>query len=73
LRDGLAWSPDQYSVELISMSAQEGGSKRNFIAILNDKNDEQRMAASPAHSDRRVRDYILGLMAAMLSRRGEPK
>jgi hypothetical protein len=31
------------------------------------------MAASPAHSDRRVRDYILGLMAAMLSRRGEPK
>jgi hypothetical protein len=64
---------DRYSVELISMSAQEGGAKRNFIAILNDKNDEQRTVASLANSDRRVRDYILGLMAAMLSRRGEPK
>jgi len=55
------------------MSAQEGGSKRNFIAILNDKHEEQRTVASLTNSDRRVRDYILGLMAAMLSRRGEPK
>jgi hypothetical protein len=57
------------------MSAQEGGSKRNFIAILSDKNknEEQRTVVSLANSDRRVRDYILGLMVAMRSRRGQPK
>lgn len=55
------------------MSAREGGSKRNFIAILNDNNEEQRTVVSPANSDRRVRDYFFGLMAAMLNRRGDPK
>jgi hypothetical protein len=55
------------------MSAQEGGSKRNFIAILSDKNEEQRTIASLANSDRRVRDYVLGLMAAVLNRRGDAK
>jgi len=55
------------------MSAQEGGSKRNFIAILSDKTEEQRPAASLANSDRHVRDYVLGLMAAVLRRRGDEK
>jgi hypothetical protein len=55
------------------MSAQEGGSKRNFIALVSDKAEEQRTIASLANSDRRVRDYVRGLMAAMLNRRGDPK
>jgi hypothetical protein len=55
------------------MSAQEGRSKRNFIAIVSDKIDEQRAAAELVNSDRRVRDYILGLMAVVLKRRGNTK
>jgi hypothetical protein len=55
------------------MSAQEGRSKRNFIAIVSDQSEEQRAVAAPLNSDRRVRDYILGLMAAVLKRRGDAK
>jgi hypothetical protein len=55
------------------MSAQEGRLKRNFIAIVSDKTEEQRAVAEPTNSDRRVRDYILGLMAAVLKRRSEAK
>jgi hypothetical protein len=53
-----------------SMSAKEGGSKRNFIALVSDKTEEQRTVASLTNSERRVRDYILGLMAAVLKRHG---
>jgi hypothetical protein len=53
------------------MSAQEGRSKRNFIAIVSDKTEEQRAVAELASSDRRVRDYVLGLMAAVMKRRGD--
>ena len=55
------------------MSAQERESKRNFIAILSDKTEEQRAVAPLANSDRRVRDYFLGLMTAVLNRRGDAK
>jgi hypothetical protein len=55
------------------MSAKEGGSKRNFIALVSDKIEEQRAVASLTNSDRRVRDYILGLMAAVVKRRGDAK
>jgi hypothetical protein len=55
------------------MSAQEGRLKRNFIAMLSDKTDEQRAVAELVNSDRRVRDYILGLMATVLKRRNDAK
>jgi hypothetical protein len=55
------------------MSAQEGRPKRNFIAIVSDKSEEQRAVAALLNSDGRVRDYILGLMAAVLKRRGNAK
>jgi hypothetical protein len=55
------------------MSAQEGRSKRNFIAMVSDKTDEQRAVAELTNADRRVRDYIRGLMAAVLKRRSEAK
>ena len=55
------------------MSAQEAESKRNFIALVSDKNHERRTVSSPANSDRRVRDYVLAVMAAVLKRGGDGK
>jgi hypothetical protein len=48
-------------------------SKRNYIALVSDENLERRTAALLANSDRRVRDYILALMAAMLKRGNDAK
>jgi hypothetical protein len=55
------------------MSAQEGRSKRNFIAIVSDKTDEQRAVAELTNSNHRVRDYILDLMAVVMKRRDDAK
>jgi hypothetical protein len=55
------------------MSAQQGRSKRNFIAIVSDKTDEQRAVAELMNSDRDVKDYIRRLMAAVLKRRDDAK
>jgi hypothetical protein len=52
------------------MSAQELELRKNFIAILSDKTEEQRAIASLTKSDRAVKDYFLGLMAAVLNRHG---
>lgn len=54
------------------MSAQERESKRNFIAILSDKTEEQRAVESPTKSDRLVGRTFLGLMAAVLNRARTP-
>ena len=50
------------------MPAQQRELKKNFIAILSDRAEEQRAANLPARSGRRMKDYLLGLMAAMLNR-----
>jgi hypothetical protein len=55
------------------MPAQERELRKNFIAILSDRTEEQRAIASLAKSDRPVKDYVLGLMAAMLNRHGEAR
>jgi hypothetical protein len=55
------------------MSAQGVESKRNFIALVSDTTEEQRTVASLTNSERRVRDYFFGLMAAVLKRRGNAK
>ena len=52
------------------MQGQERGARKNYIAMLNDTPDEQRAVESPAKSDRRLRDYLLGLMTAVLRRQG---
>jgi hypothetical protein len=52
------------------MPAQEGRSKRNYIAILSDETEQQRAVAESANSERRVRDYIRGLMAVLKRRDG---
>jgi len=54
------------------MSAQKRELKRNFIAILSDKTEEQRAVESPTKSDRLVGRTFLGLMAAVLNRARTP-
>ena len=55
------------------MSAQEGRLRPNFIAILSDQAEQQRAINSLEKPDRFVRDYFLGLIAAVLARHGRPR
>ena len=55
------------------MPAQERELKKNYIRILSDKSEEQRAADSLVKSDRHVKDYLLGLMAAVLNRGGDAR
>jgi hypothetical protein len=50
------------------MPAQEGRLRPNFIAILSDQAEQQRVVDSLEKPDRFVRDYFLSLMAAVLAR-----
>jgi hypothetical protein len=50
------------------MAAQQQNSKKNYIAIVSDKTDEQRAVDSLPKSDRLAKEYLLGLMAAVLHR-----
>jgi len=43
-------------------------SRKNYIGILNDRAEELCAAELPTKSDRRVKDYFLGLIAAVLNR-----
>jgi hypothetical protein len=47
------------------MPAQKGELRKNFIAILSDTSEEQRVVESLATFDRPVKDYVLGLIAAV--------
>jgi hypothetical protein len=42
--------------------------KKNYIGIVSGKTDEQRAVDSVAKSGRLTKKYLLGLMAAVLSR-----
>ncbi len=54
--------------ELANMPAQQRELKKNYIGILSDKTEEQRAVNSLAKSDRFMKEYLLGLMAAVLNR-----
>jgi hypothetical protein len=43
-------------------------SRKNYIGILDDRIEELRAADPPAKSDRPVKDYFRGLIAAVLDR-----
>jgi hypothetical protein len=64
---GFARWPDR-NPRGVSMAAQERESKRNFIAILSDSTEAQRVVESLAKSDRPVSRALLRLMAAVLNR-----
>lgn len=56
------------------MPAQKRELSKNYIGILSDKLEEQHEALSLAKPARRpVKDYLRGLMAAVLNRGGDAR
>jgi hypothetical protein len=55
------------------MPAQEQKLNKNYIGILCDRVEEQRAADLPAKSGRLMKDYFLGLIAAVLKRHGDAR
>jgi hypothetical protein len=55
------------------MTAQKRETGRNYIGLLHEETEEQRVAELTAAAKHRIMDHIIGLMAAMSSRRGEAR
>jgi hypothetical protein len=55
--------------EQAHMPTQKRETGKNYIGLLSDELEGQRAAAAPSATDRRIKEYFLGLMAAMLNRR----
>ncbi len=53
------------------MQAQRRELKKNYIGILSDGSEDQRTAEPQPKSGRPVKDYVRGLIAAVLNRDGE--
>ena len=51
------------------MAAQKREAGKSYIGLLNDEIEEPRAADLPSAADRRIKQYVLGLMAAMFTRR----
>ena len=55
------------------MAAHKREAGKNYIGLLSDELEAPHATASPAAADRPVRNYVLGLMANLFSRRGEAR
>jgi hypothetical protein len=56
------------------MPGQKRGSSKNYIGLVSDEAEEARAVAElQSATDRRIRNFVLGLMTAMLDRRGEAR
>ncbi|HEY0849827.1 MAG TPA: hypothetical protein VGD96_07930 [Bradyrhizobium sp.] len=55
----------------LTMTAQKRSSNRNYIDLVEDGGDERRSVEMPPASIRPTKDYLLGLVAAMRSARGQ--
>jgi hypothetical protein len=55
------------------MTAQKRETGRNYIGLLHEEAEEQRIADVSAAAEHRIMNHIFGLMAAMFSRRGESR
>jgi hypothetical protein len=53
------------------MTAQKRETGRNCIGLLHEETEEQHITAPSAATKRRIMDHVIGLMAAMFSRRDE--
>jgi hypothetical protein len=53
------------------MSAQKRERAKNYIGLLSEETEEPR--AAPSVTERRIKAYVLCLMAAMLHRRSEAR
>ena len=54
------------------MTAQKRNAGRNYIGLLHEETEEQRVADISA-AKHRIMDHIIGLMAAIFSRRSEAR
>jgi hypothetical protein len=52
------------------MPTQKRETGKNYIGLLSEEIEEPRAETGPT-TDRRMKAYVLGLMAAMFGRRGE--
>ena len=55
------------------MTAQKRETGRNYIGLLHEEAEEQRVANLSAAAKYRIVDHILGSMAAMFGRRSEAR
>lgn len=55
------------------MPTQKRETGTNYIGLLRDEIDEPRAVEAQRAIDRRMKAYVLGLMAAMFSRRSEAR
>ena len=55
------------------MTAQKREAGRNYIGLLQEETEEQRVAGISAAAKHNIVDHIIGLMAAMFSRRSEAR
>jgi hypothetical protein len=53
--------------------AQKREMGKNYIGLLREEAEEPRAAEAQYAAERRVKAYVLGLMAAMFSRRNEAR
>ena len=51
------------------MPTQKRETGKNYIGLLSDEIDEQRAVEAQSATDRRMREYFVGLMVAMFNRR----
>ena len=55
------------------MPAQKRELKRNYIGLISDEREEQRAAETRPEAGRPMKDYLLGLLTAVLQPRREPR
>lgn len=55
------------------MAAQKRELKRNYIGLIRDEREQQRAAETRPETGRPMKDYLLGLLAAILPPRSEPR
>ena len=55
------------------MTAQKRETGRNYIGLLHEETEEQRVDDILPATKHRIMDHIFGLMPAMFSRRGEAR
>ena len=55
------------------MPAQKREMGKNYIGLLREEAEEPHAAEAAYAAERRVKAYVLGLMAAMFSRRNEAR
>ena len=55
------------------MTAQKRETGRNYIGLLHEETEEQRVADILAATKHRIMDHIFGLMPVRFSRRGEAR